>query len=140
MMAEDLVAPLRWWQKIWWRPSLYLCLSISLPLFSLDRSFSFLHEAIFQWASVFFFFIGRENLFFWPFVLTNGKNGWLSVLGSVFRECSFWSLDLSLLRSLPLYFSVSLFSRSLCLRFFIRIAIFLFSVFSSWFPFIPRGL
>ena len=22
----------------------------------------------------FFFFNGRENLFFWPFVLTNGKN------------------------------------------------------------------
>ena len=129
MMAEDLVAPF----------------SLSLPLYFSASLFSRSLFLLSPWSNLsmgfcFFFFIGRENLFFWPFVLTNGKNGWLSVLGSVFRECSFWSLDLSLLRSLPLYFSVSLFSRSLCLRFFIRIAIFLFSLFSSWFPFIPRGL
>ena len=49
--------------------SLFLCLSflsIALSPFSVKQSFNGL---------LFFFFIGRENLFFWLFVLTNGKNG-----------------------------------------------------------------
>ena len=98
----------------------YLCLSISLSLFSLDRSFSFLREAIFQWAS--FFLFHRQGKSFLLAVCVNKWKEWMIVcFGFQFLERAVFDLSISLSSILCLSMSLSLFS--LGLSFFVFLSV-----------------
>ena len=120
-------------RRFGWRPCLYLCPSISfLTLFVLDASSSLLLIPRREIS-------GQLDEEIWQ--------GVRDIFSFLIANCSFWSLDLSLLRhSLPLYFSVSLFSRSPFLLspcsslLFFFFFFFFFCLKRLVFFFIPRGL